>query len=473
MKLCNFKNNAGIFLLALGGIFLCNPVMELYDVLPDLFGYILIYFGLWRLSDLCDEFVESMRLFRAMMWVSAGQLAAQWLLHDFLPAMTQNLDQTGGSINQYEAPVLTLVLAFAWAILSWYFLIPAFKHLFCGFGTLALHVESKALQKERKEKPLWKRTMGVSVCFAILLPLLTLLPELSILTSFAMDTGEIGFDWYDFIWMFRAVLGIASGVVGLLWLGFYWIFYIKLLRDKPFCEGVWAWYDKDVAPRVTWLAFRRWSLAILLISAGILFAADVRMDSRPIFLSAISAVLICAGYMALGTRRVGATVSLCAVGGLLTAVSLQHRSLLNAYLLDHTPEEALYLPRAYNKFLQIRILELVQAVLVFVLLLLTFILFWRAVKQLEARINADLVSRDKRVYLIKLSISFLLLIGYAVASCFNAIFQLDLKLLWWISFALILALFFLFRSLMLDIKEEISFCAQKERTNKEYQNNAY
>lgn len=469
------KYHMSFLLLALGSIFLFHPIVELYDVLPDLFGYVLIYFGLWRLSDLSDEFTETMRLVRTMMWVSVGQMIAQWLLHVFLPSMTQTLNQTGGSINQYEHPVWMLVISFAWAMLSWYFLIPTFKHLFAGFEALASRSESVALQKERRGVPLWKRMQKKSVYFAIMMPLFALLPEFSILTSFGMDSGlgKTGFDWYDFIWMFRAVLGIAAGIVGLRWMISWIAFYIRILRDKAFCNALWDRYECEVLPRKNWLIYRRWSLAITLIFVGLLFAADFRMDNHPILLTAICAALVFVGALVLKTCNPVGLISLGVIGTALSVVSIQHQRLMREYLIDHLPKDALYVPRAYHKFLTIRTLEVVEAGLLCIFLFTFFILFWNSVMKLEKQIGKDVFSKDKKRYLTKLILSLLVLSGFTVASCFNAIFQLDFRFLWWIGFLLALILVFLFRSLMLDVKEEIYFCAQSEQMHRERENDTY
>ena len=59
----------GFICLALGGIFLFNPIVAVVDVLPNVIGYLLIYAGLWRLADLNDEFASAHRLSRIMIWV--------------------------------------------------------------------------------------------------------------------------------------------------------------------------------------------------------------------------------------------------------------------------------------------------------------------------------------------------------------------------------------------------------------------
>ena len=40
-------------------VFLANPTVAFRDPLPDLIGYLLLFFGLSRLADLQDHFAES------------------------------------------------------------------------------------------------------------------------------------------------------------------------------------------------------------------------------------------------------------------------------------------------------------------------------------------------------------------------------------------------------------------------------
>ncbi len=473
MKLARGNIQWSFLALALGGVFLFNPIVEFYDVLPDLIGYILICLGLWRLSDFCDEFAESLRAFRALMWISVGQLFMQWLLHDFLPRYTRNLEIVGDSINPFESPMLVLIAAFVWAVLNWYFLIPAFKSLFSGFATLAIRSDSRVLLVAKRETLYWERIKKISIRFAVLLPLLTLLPELSVLSSFSAEVDADAFNFFPFASMFRIVLGFAALIVGLIWLVCYLAFYIKLLRDKPFCQSLNERYQAEIAPRKIWLLYRRYSMALLLILIGVLCSADLRMDGHPIVSGTYCVVLVVIGYLLIGCNKPLPTALMLIGGAGLFVLCQIHVSKLNAYLESYEVSDALRSPKAYQLFLDIRWLENLAAIFTCCFLVLFLILFWYKITLLEKQIEKALIQPNRRSYIIKTVVAVVFLIGATVVSSVNAVFQLDLRFIWWIEVALTVAVFFTLRSVFMDIADELLSCAKIESANKSEESDAY
>ena len=475
MTLPQNRNKLELLALAAGGLFLCNPVVGFYDVLPDLFGYALLWLGLWRLSELSDDLRDAMRLFRNLIWVSVGQLAAQWIIHDFLPGFIKQMEGTLNEVNEYESPMLVLLASFAWAILTWYYLIPAVRRLFAGFGTLALCAEGSQIATLRRGRTACERMARVSVWFAILLPLLALLPELSILTTFDLmsDQPSVTFDWYRFINLFRIVCGIVAGVVGIVWFLLALRFYIKVMRDRPFLERIENKYEAEVLPRVKGALYRRASAAFVLITVGLLFAADIRIDGHPVLHPVLCVILLSGGLFAILRPTRGALLAVCGTGIPLIAVSHAHWVLLNAYLHDHRIEEALYTPRAYDKFFVIRCLEAAQAVLTACFFAVILLLLWRAIREMDRMTDGAVIGRDSRRYLTRLAVALgfsALMAGFGIA---NAIFQLDVKFLWWLTLGAFVGVLFATRSFMMNAKDELFSCAHEESMNKIEDKSAY
>lgn len=469
------NNNLEICALMLGGFFLCNPIIGFYDVLPDVLGYIFICFGLWKFSDLNDDFAESLHLFRAMIWISVGQSAAQWLIYHFLPAFTKEAGKQGQFVNPYESPMLILLAAFVWAVLNWCFLVPALKHLFAGFGSLAMRQENCLIRTEKRGKMLWERMGKRSMLAAIILPALALLPELSILTTMNLksDAPTVSFDWYQYVNMFRTVLGMVAGVVGLLWLVSLIRFFVKVLHDQPFCDAIQLQYQAEVLPRKKWLAYRRYSLAVTVITVGLLCSMNIRIDGRPLLPGAFSVLLLCIGILLLGQEKIKYTLPLFLTGAGIAVVSGIHWRLITQYLADHLPEDALHVPRAYNKFLVIRYLEFAEEILTFLFLTIFFVLCWRAILHLEKRLELDLFGKDRKIYRIKWFAILGLTLAMSVVNCMNAFLQLEVKALWWIAIGLFVILFFLFRAWMLSISDELFSYTTHERMNKSEDRKAY
>ena len=153
--------------------------------------------------------------------------------------------------------------------------------------------------------------------------------------------------------------------------------------------------------------------------------------------------------------------------GIAAAVVGQMRWVyLNAYLADHTVEEALYIPRAYEKFYTVRCLEAAQSVL-FALFFAAFLLcLWWAICRLDGQMEGAILGVDRRQYLIKSLLAFgfsLLMAGLGIA---DAIFQSDVRFLWWLTLCAFAATLFALRSLMMDARDEIFSCAREEELHK-------
>ena len=71
--------------------FLWNPVIGVTDILPDAVGYLLLMLGLSALADLdrSEQLLDAQKAFRAMLWVSLGQIAAELLVHVVIPRSSE------------------------------------------------------------------------------------------------------------------------------------------------------------------------------------------------------------------------------------------------------------------------------------------------------------------------------------------------------------------------------------------------
>ncbi len=476
MSILRSKHKISFGALALGGLFLCDPIVGFRDVLPNFFGYLLLFLGLWWLSDLNEDLAAAMGTFRKLIWVSAGQLAVQWLAFDFLPRLTEANRGTVNAVNQYESPMLLLLATFVLSLLTWCYLIPAFRSLFLGLGLLAIHDSlENAITEEKRGRARWERLSRFSVIFAVVMPTLSLLPELSILTTLNLmsDSPTVRFDWYRFIWLFRSVAAIVAGVLGLLWLIAFVSFFVRLLRDRTLCETVEARYEEEIAPRVRWLIYRRVSFSFALLTVGLLFCTDLYVDGYPIFHRIIPAVLLCTGLLlAMRMPRLLA-LPLCAGGVVLSIVGGIRWSLRRAYLVDHLLEDARHIPRAYDKFFVIRVLEFAEWVILFLFLAACLLLLWRAACRLDAELSGAIFGRDRRTYAVKLCVAGALLLAATVLGCANAILQLEMRVLWWSSLVLFVAMLLLLRSWLMDLKDELFSCVRAEEMHRMSGSGAY
>lgn len=103
--------------MIVGCIFLCNPFINIIDILPDFIGYLFIMKALSELSDLDRNIGTARKKFKAAMWVSLVKAA--------LIFASMIFDSTW-----------YLILTFTFGLLECMYLIPAFIDLFYGISYL-------------------------------------------------------------------------------------------------------------------------------------------------------------------------------------------------------------------------------------------------------------------------------------------------------------------------------------------------
>ena len=93
-------------------LFFFNPNVQLVDVLPDLFGYILLVKGLYYLADLNEAIGEARARFTKMYFVEVAKLIV------FLMVF-------GGLVSPQEQSTFILVATLSFGVIELLILIPA------------------------------------------------------------------------------------------------------------------------------------------------------------------------------------------------------------------------------------------------------------------------------------------------------------------------------------------------------------
>ena len=98
------RKRMGIGLIALAMVFLWNPDVAVFDLLPDVFGYILLSLGLSSLSYLNHHFDESAKRFHRMIPLSAARLVFVLILF--------------GRVSNNDRPTTMLLGSFVFGVLE-------------------------------------------------------------------------------------------------------------------------------------------------------------------------------------------------------------------------------------------------------------------------------------------------------------------------------------------------------------------
>ena len=357
----------GMGLLVAAGCFLWNPLLGIMDILPDAVGYLLLLLGLSKLADLdrSEQLLDAQKAFRAMLWVGFGQIFAE-LLVDVV------LRKSSESLNQYEQPMWVLLFAFVLLVFQCYYLLPAWRHFFGGFSALAQFHNGSALLREKRGKPPCERMAKASAWFVVLHSLLTLLPELTVLTSFEYDDSNpfFAFDWFVFADPLRAVASLISGVVGVIWLVRFLCFMRLAMCDRPWIEHLSDEYEKEVLSNSGLLFQRRMHVSLTFFRVGCVFFINLSLMFYSVLPDWFCAILFFCGLLLLGSlteKRLPCVIT----GVALICVGVAKSALNMLYLKEFVPRDALYLPNAYEQYLVVQILGVLEAVLLVVFVFFT------------------------------------------------------------------------------------------------------
>lgn len=297
------RKRMGFLLIALSPLFLWNPdVFSVFDLLPDVIGYILLSLGMSSLSYLNHHFEESAKRFHRMVAISAARLAFVLVLF--------------GLVSDVDRPTTMLLGNFVFGVLELMTLLPAYSHLFEGliyagartgvgesvFRPTAASRLWSLIIKRRSEFD--ERNTAVTVTesfsfttavFAVLKVVLNVLPEFSVLTENSEKVANL----YVYVWWFRVLAMLIGTVVGLVWLMLALRYFGRVLRDREFVDGLRAQYMRDIYPNKDLFVAKRYKLGSFFLLLGIMLSIDLPMDFVNILPDVLCALCLMAGVIAL------------------------------------------------------------------------------------------------------------------------------------------------------------------------------
>ena len=296
------RKRMGFLLIALSPLFLFNPDIAVFDLLPDVIGYILLSLGLSSLSYLNHHFEESAKRFHRMVAISAARLAFVLVLF--------------GLVNSVDRPTTLLLGNFVFGVLELMTLLPAYSHLFEGliyagsrtglgqsvFRPAAANKLWSLFIKRRSEFDQRNAVVTVTesfsfttALFAVLKVTLNVLPEFSVLTEHSEKVSNL----YVYVWLFRVIAVLLGAVVGFVWLVLALRYYFGLLRDRALVDGLRAQYMRQIYPNKDLFVAKRYKLGSFFLLLGIMLAIDLPMDNVNILPDVLCALCLAAGVIAL------------------------------------------------------------------------------------------------------------------------------------------------------------------------------
>lgn len=277
----NKKMGLGYIIAAL--VFLFNPDINIIDLLPDVFGYMLLCAGLSRLSFINSSFEEAAAKFRKMIFVSFGKLAAFIILF--------------GVFSERERTFGFLLFTFSFMVLDLIFLLPATKCMFEGFIQLTRKYKSKVAYASKKctkkeedstaeysiathgnRKSYIEKIYRFTMIFFVLKAVFRTLPEFIALTSDIYTENSFVMYMYEFINIYRILAAIVVLVVGIIWLCRSCKFFVKLSRESEFVQNMCNEFKEKVVTREGVFIKRALKTGLLLFGIGALIGIDFHVS---------------------------------------------------------------------------------------------------------------------------------------------------------------------------------------------------
>ena len=380
------RKNLGLGLVMAAFVFLFNPSASIMDPLPDFIGYWLLCVGITQLSDMNHHFEESLKYFKRMLTASVIQFFSFFVIL--------------GLVTSKERPTTFLLLSFIFAAVEIIFLLHAYREFFEGFLYLGSRMEASAifaipeaatrryekkcaratLRSEKKKRFLRTRlekpqnitvtTARLTTVFIAVRAALTVLPEFSALTLSAYDEASRFNFLYDYIGMFRTLSIFIILPIGIVWLVKMMRYIRSILQDRGFMDALVAKYVTEVEPKTYIFIRRAVKLAFIIMSIGLVFCADIYMESNTINImpDALCAVLVLVALLLL-RKLVTIPFYSYVFCGVYGGFSIFTQIVSAKFFTDHTLTLTDIRLESFEAFNRLKVVEIVDSILFFAMMM--------------------------------------------------------------------------------------------------------
>ncbi len=265
----SYAKNVGIGSFIAASVFLFNPCINVVDLLPDFFGYLLLIKALTKWADLCPNIADAMIGLKKLRWFMLIKLFSVLLV-------------------PFVDDLHVLTLTFGFFIIECIFLIPALERIFDGFEYFGTRFSGHAVFVNLKNI----RTL--TYILFIGKGLLCLVPELCSLSNFE-HLGYVTANAIDFA-RFKPLLTVLHLVlslpIGILWLVNIIPYFKRIGRETDFIGRVLHDYDLEITNNFGLNVRRAFRSIFSLCIAGFAFIPNLWIDEINIIPTFIGAFIL-------------------------------------------------------------------------------------------------------------------------------------------------------------------------------------
>lgn len=353
-------------LLTFSLVMLCNPNINVIDILPDFIGWFILAKLFEKASDSAPYFEEARLGFIKLGWITLAKIPAL-LLIIFVRGQ-----------NTLDNDIFALV-SFSFAVTECVFAVKTASYLFKGLFHLGERTPAVALIapfsppicKKRLISPqnLKEYTYFFFICKSILF----FLPDMFLLTRISKETGQLLTisKHYPAVLILSHVFGI---IIGSIWVARA-IRYTKAIREEGlFDEALFSLASEDSLTKAeTKAKIRSISLALTLICVAAFFSIDLVFDNLNginILPNFLFGILLLIGISVL-RKHTRASSAVFIFGGLFSLLSLTCYILLARFLSEYKYSDIIANKIAANAYLAVMIFGALEFLLLVLFLIFT------------------------------------------------------------------------------------------------------
>lgn len=376
----------GTGLVCAGFILLFNPVINVYDVLPDAIGFLLIFAGLTKLSHFFDRIDEARRLYLWLAFTGLLKIASIALV---------------ATSNNFEKGSLTLMLTFVFTLAEIGLFIPATVRMFDGFDAAGVKLSpdssNTVVKRNGKKYNIAEKTRNFMIFFYILRCVATLLPELFELELDSVGTVRLDYDSlkYQKTTLYK-FFGIVIIIVGIVYIIKTLRFFIRLKKDTAMRDAFAEMYSTALVERKSYFLARRMKTANFFFILAVLAMFPIYLDDVNIMVGVIPAVLIyvSASVMKKYVRYSPAVFPFAAAFAVMSVLSFISQI---RYFDENKVEAIEWIPEAARQYKNLALIGDAECLLAFACVVAVSIVLLKSIPshQRECGIQAESVQYSK------------------------------------------------------------------------------
>ena len=270
-KSINKEKGMGFALIFTGFMFFFNPCVNLLDVIPDMFGALLIYLGLRKQACVDGYFEEARKISLYLVFLYLAKFA-------FSFSVLANSDNS-------------LPYTFISSVLELIFLIPFFHKLFAGFEYTLMRCDGGMKNVRINEPYAFSMIFVVVKCVGVVLveffELLTQGTDYDLSANAAYYASVASVKKYAILLCF--VIQLILGIIFIIQMSH---FFISVKKHPRYCIEMQNKYLEDVSVNKSKHLNKTLSAAYIIMIVAMVFAADFMIDGMDFSPDAVTSLLV-------------------------------------------------------------------------------------------------------------------------------------------------------------------------------------